>query len=126
MDTIAQIKKELEQIYIEFYRCLTEKDLTMLSALLDDSFLLVHMTGLQQDKQSFIHAIRNGTLIYYTTVHENTSVEIQGDRADFTGESRVAAAVFGGGKHTWRLRLNIRFINRAGQWKMGRTVASTY
>ena len=40
-----QVKKELEQSYIELYRCMIEKDLVSLSGILDDSFVLVHMTA---------------------------------------------------------------------------------
>lgn len=111
---------------MELYRCMIEKDVISLSNILDSSFVLVHMTGMQQDKQSFIHSIDDGTLNYYTAVHEAARSEAEEDRACFIGESRVTASVFGGGRHTWRLRLQIQFVNRNGKWMIGRTVASTY
>ena len=101
---------ELDQCYIELYRCMIEKDLVSLSDILDSSFVLVHMTGMQQDKQSFIHSIDNGTLNYYAVVHEAARSEAEENQAHFIGESRVTASVFGGGKHTWRLRLQIQFV----------------
>lgn len=58
MQENEDIRKELEQCYIELYRCMTEKDLVSLASILDDnSFVLVHMTGMKQDKQAFIQAI---------------------------------------------------------------------
>ena len=121
-----EIKDELEQRYIELYRCMIEKDLISLSAILDDGFVLTHMTGMQQDKQSFLHSIEKGTLNYYAADHEAAYSEIEKDQVQFIGESRVTASVSGGGRHTWRLRLQIEFVNRNGIWMIGRTVASTY
>lgn len=122
----GQIKDELEQRYIELYRCMIEKDLVSLSAILDDDFVLVHMTGMQQDKQKFLHSIENGTLNYYAADHENAHSVTADNQVQFIGESRVTASVFGSGRHTWRLRLQIEFVNRNGTWMIGRTVASTY
>lgn len=121
-----QIGNELEQRYIELYRCMVEKDVASLSAILDDSFVLAHMTGMQQDKQSFLHSIENGTLNYYAAIHETMRSAVEENQAHFVGESRVTASVFGGGRHTWRLRLQIQFVNQNGKWMIGRTVASTY
>lgn len=97
MRTDGQKQNELEQRYIELYRCMIEKDLVSLSDILDSSFVLVHMTGMQQDKQSFIHSIDNGTLNYYAAVHETARSESEEDQAHFIGESRVTASVFWGG-----------------------------
>ncbi|MDE7322936.1 MAG: nuclear transport factor 2 family protein [Lachnospiraceae bacterium] len=104
-----------------------KKDLVSLASILDDdSFVLVHMTGMEQDKQAFIQAIKDGTLNYYSAHHENIRTEVNGVHAEVVGESRVAAAVFGGGRHTWRLRLQIQFISRNGKWIAGRMFASAY
>lgn len=126
MQADEDIRKELEQCYVELYRCMTEKDMASLAAILDDSFELVHMTGMKQDKQSFVHAVKDGTLNYYSAHHENIQAQVNGVHAEVVGESLVTAAVFGGGQHTWRLRLQIRFISRNGKWLAGRMVASTY
>ncbi len=126
MQTDGQNQNELEQRYIELYRCMIEKDLASLSDILDSSFVLVHITGMQQDKHSFIHSIDNGTLNYYSAVHEAARSEAEENQAHFIGESRVTASVFGGGRHTWRLRLQIQFVNRNGKLMIGRTVASAY
>ena len=40
------------------------KDIPALSAVLDDSFVLVHMTGMRQSKTAFLKAVENGTLNY--------------------------------------------------------------
>ncbi len=85
----GQIKDELEQRYIELYRCMIEKDLVSLSAILDDDFVLVHMTGMQQDKQRFLHSIENGILNYYAAEHKAVHSVTVENQVQFIGESRV-------------------------------------
>lgn len=121
-----RLRKELEQCYIEFYRCMIDRDFISLSVILDDGFVLVHMTGMRQGKKDFIHAIEDGTLNYYSVHHENICLEVDGTHAKLVGDSCVTAAVFGGSRNTWRLRLQMQVINRNGKWFIGSTIASTY
>ena len=117
---------ELRKQYETMYRCMIGKDIAGLSELLDEAFVLVHMTGLRQGKAAYLGAIRNGTLNYYTAEHNRVSVEVNGDTARIIGQSRVSAAVFGGGRHTWRLRQTICLTQKDGKWLMTEAVASTY
>ena len=94
--------------------------------MLDDSFVLVHMTGMRQPKEEFIKAVMNGTLNYYSAEHENMPVTINGDTAILTGQSYVAAAVFGGGRSYWHLQQKCSLKKINGVWKIPRSVASTY
>lgn len=121
-----QIKHALEQRYIELYRCMIEKDMVSLSSILDDDFVLVHMTGMQQDKRKFLRSIENGALNYYAVDHEAVHSVTAEKQVQLIGESRVTASAFGSGRYTWRLRLQIEFVNRNGTWMIGRTVAAAY
>ena len=42
------------------------------------------------------------------------------------GKSRVLAAVYGGGKHSWRLRGDFTLRKEEGRWKFSSSRASTY
>lgn len=112
--------------YLEFYRAKIAKDLPSLDALLDDSFVLVHMTGMRQNKREFMQAVGDGTLNYYTAQHDNIQVNEDAGNVSLTGQTLVLAAVFGGGKHTWRLQLRMRLIQKDDCWTVGVTTASTY
>lgn len=120
---------ELEQVrsvYETMYAAMIAKDEAALAAVLDDGFVLIHMTGLRQPKQAFVRAVMDGTLNYFTAQHEKVRVNVSGDTAELTGQSLVTAAVFGGGTHTWRLQQDISLIKRGGAWRMTQAVASTY
>ena len=118
--------KEIKELYASMYRYMIAKDTENLSFLLDNSFVLVHMTGMKQTKQEYLKAIKTGTLNYFSEELDNIDVKISGDRAAVIGQSRVNAAVFGGGRHTWRLELDIDFIRKDGRWLMIEARASTY
>jgi hypothetical protein len=67
--------EEIRQAYIRMYEGMISKDEKVLNEVLDDSFVLVHMTGMRQPKQAFIKAVLNGTLNYFSAEHENMPVE---------------------------------------------------
>jgi len=105
MRTLGNTDTEaIRQAYIRMYDGMISKDEKILNEVLDASFVLVHMTGMRQPKQAFIKAVLNGTLNYFSAEHENMPVEIIGDTAVLTGQSYVAAAVFGGGRSNWHLQ----------------------
>lgn len=116
----------IRSVYKQMYAGMISKDETLLREVLDDSFVLVHMTGMRQSKGDFIEAVLNGTLNYYSAEHEDLPVEINGDAAVLTGQSYVAAAVFGGGRSNWRLQQKCSMKKIDGAWKITRSVASTY
>ena len=119
-------KEQIIQLYKEMYTAMVNKDRAELERVHDDSFVLVHMTGMRQSKQEYINAIMGGTLNYYSASHKDMLVEIKGDSAVLIGRSRVTAAVFGGGKHTWQLQLRFQLVKKNGEWRFALASASTY
>ena len=116
----------IENCYRQMYRGMVEKDRSILSEVLDDSFMLIHMTGMRQRKESFIQAVEDGTLNYFSADHQKISTEIHSKTAELVGQSRVHAAVFGGRPHTWRLQLSCKLVRKGDTWKITEARASTY
>ena len=108
------------------YDGMIAKDAAILRDVLDDSFILVHMTGTRQSKEDFIRSVINGTLNYFSAKHENINVEINGDTAVLTGQSYVTAAVYGGGRSNWHLQLCCSMNKISDEWKITQSVADTY
>ena len=126
MSASMKDKERIEDCYRQMYIGMIQKDRNALSEVLDDSFVLVHMTGMRQSKTAFILAVEDGTLNYYSANHQRMEIIVSGDKAEFIGQSMVNAAVFGGGPHTWRLQLKLKLIQRADSWKITEAKASTY
>ena len=118
--------EQIKSAYTAMYDAMIAKDEAGLSAVLDDSFVLIHMTGLRQNKRVFIHAILDGTLNYFSARHEHMDVTVTGDTATLVGQSYVAAAVFGGGRHSWHLQQTLTLYKKADGWTITKSVASTY
>lgn len=119
-------KQQLAALYERMYKAMIAKDSTVLDEVHADDFVLVHMTGMHQSKPVYIRAIMDGTLNYYSAVTEELDVDVDGDKAVITGHSRVEAAVFGGGHHTWPLSLRFEARKENGIWRFTRSQASTY
>ena len=119
-------KDQIIQLYKEMYTAMINKDRAELERVHDDSFVLVHMTGMRQPKEVYITAIMDGTLNYYSATHEDMQIELNGDTAVLTGRSKVTAAVFGGSKNTWRLQLRFQLVKKNNDWYFTFASASTY
>ena len=112
--------------YRELYRAMIDKNGTALNELLDNSFVLVHMTGMRQNKREFIRAVETGTLNYFSEDLQEARTIVHKDFVQFTGKSIVEAAVFGGGRHTWHLQLDVKYIFAGYDWLISEAVASTW
>lgn len=116
------------QLYRDLCEASIRKDKTGIAAVLADDYALIHMTGMRQSKRDYLAAVLDGTLNYYSADHEAIEVTIASDgrSASIRARSRVNAAVFGGGRHTWRLQQQLKAVKREGAWLLVESRASTY
>ena len=119
-------REVIRELYRQYWRCMISKDADGLRGLMAEDYVLVHMTGVRQSREEFLRGLRNGTFNYYSAQHDGIAVTIHGDTADMVGKSRVLAAVYGGGKHSWRLRGDFTLRKENGVWKFTRSQASIY
>ena len=115
----------IRELYREYWRCMIAKDADGLRSLMTDDYTLLHMTGVKQSAEAFLKGLLDGTFNYYAADHDSIEVTVSGDLASLIGRSRVLAAVYGGGKHSWRLRGNFS-LRKEGRWKFSSSSASTY
>ena len=115
-------------LYRELCDASMKKDADRIAAVLADDYVLVHMTGMRQSARDYIDAVCDGTLNYYSTEHDSIDVRVSADGAHATirGRSRVKAAVFGGGRHTWHLQQDLKAEKIGGSWLLTESRASTY
>ena len=116
------------QLYCDLCAASIAKDEGAMAAALADDYALVHMTGMRQSKRDYIDAVLDGTLNYYSADLGSIDVRISPDgaHAQIRGRSRINAAVFGGGRHTWRLQQDLKAEKRDGAWLLVESRASTY
>lgn len=117
---------QIEQLYRDYWRCMIEKDIAGMDKLMSDDYTLWHMTGLRQSKEAFFRSVKSGELNYFSASHDSIHVTVNGGTATLTGRSRVLAAVYGGGKHLWRLQGDFTLRKENGKWLLTSSRASTY
>ena len=116
----------IKEVYRKYWKCMIEKDEKGLRDIMSDDYYLVHMTGTRQSADEFISGLMGGTFNYYSADHDDILVSVDGEAAVMTGKSRVLAAVYGGGRHRWRLRGDFTLREENGEWKLTSSRASTY
>ena len=119
-------EEKIKDIYRRYWKGMIRKDTELLRSLMSDEYYLVHMTGVRQSRETFLAGLIGGTFNYYSADHDSIEVRIEGDEAVMTGKSRVLAAVYGGGKHSWNLQGDFILRRENGNWKLTRSKASTY
>jgi len=119
-------RDKIRGLYREYWRCMIKKDADGLRAMMADDYYLLHMTGVRQSAEVFINGLMNGTFNYYSAEHDSIEAVVKGDTASLIGKSRVEAAVYGGGRNTWRLRGDFTLRKEDGVWRFTSSRASTY
>ena len=119
-------EEQIKKLYIRYWQCMIDKNADGLRSLQADDYYLMHMTGTKQSRETFINGLLNGTFNYYSADYDAIDVRISGDTAVMTGKSRVVAAVYGGGKGSWRLQGDFTLRKENDTWKLTSSRASTY
>ena len=119
-------EQQIGQLYEDMLSYMISKDTVSLGRLFTDDSVLIHMTGHRQPKAEYLREIANGTLNYYSSQTDSAVVTVHGDTAHLVGKSRVNAAVYGGGRHTWRLRMTAKLRRTDGRWQISETSVTTY
>ena len=116
----------IRELYRKYWQYMIEKNADGLRSLMTDDYTLLHMTGVKQSAETFLKGLLDGTFHYFAAEHDSIEVTVAGDQASMIGRSRVLAAVYGGGKHNWRLRGDFTLRKEGGRWKLSSSRASTY
>ena len=116
----------IKEMYRQYWKYMIAKNEASLRGMMSDDYYLMHMTGVHQSADDFISGLMGGTFNYYSADHDDIQVSINGDTATMVGKSRVLAAVYGGGRHIWRLRGDFTLRKENGKWKLTSSKASTY
>ena len=108
----------IKGMYRQYWKYMIAKNEAGLRGMMSADYYLMHMTGARQSADEFISGLVGGTFNYYSADHDDIQVSINDDTATMVGKSRVLAAVYGGGRHRWRLRGDFTLRKENGEWKL--------
>ena len=119
-------EKQIQKLYRDYWTGMIRKDAQGLRDLMAEDYYLEHMTGVRQTRDQFLAGLLAGTFNYYSAEHDAIEVRVHGDSAEMIGRSRITAAVYGGGKKSWRLQGDFTLRKEAGAWKLTSSGVTTY
>ena len=119
-------EEQIKELYRTYWPYMIDKNAQGLREIMADDYYLRHMTGVKQSVDEFLKGLLNGTFNYYSAEHDEITVRVDGDTATMIGKSRVLAAVYGGGKNSWRLQGDFTLRKEQDNWKLTSSRASTY
>ena len=119
-------KEAILDLYRKYWQYMIDKDVDKLHGLMADDYVLMHMTGVRQSRETFLSRLTDGTFNYCSAEHESIEVMVNDDTAKMIGKSRVTAAVYGGRMSSWRLRGDFTLRKENGAWRFVSSQASTY
>ena len=119
-------REAIRDLYRRYWQYMIEKNVAELRGLMSDDYVLMHMTGIRQSRDTFLNGLADGTFNYYSADHDSIDVTVNGDTAAMIGKSRVTAAVYSGRKSSWKLRGDFTLRKENGVWRMTGSKASTY
>ena len=119
-------EEQIKELYRTYWQYMIDKNAEGLREIMSDDYYLRHMTGVKQSLDEFLKGLLNGTFNYYSAEHDEIAVRVNGDTATMIGKSRVLAAVYGGGKNSWKLQGDFTLRKEQDNWKLTSSRASTY
>ncbi|MEU3611751.1 nuclear transport factor 2 family protein [Streptomyces sp. NPDC006872] len=118
-------REEVLTAYRAHLRAMTDGDTDTLDDLLDDGFVLTHITGYQQPKAEWLSQMRAGRFVYHRVIEKNVTVDVEGDTARLVGRIVTEATVYG--THAdWPLQFAMDWARDGDTWTALRSVATTW
>lgn len=115
---ILALVRQLTQLMIE-------RNTIEMNKIFDKDFTLTHITGYVQPKEEWFAEIEKESMKYYSYREVNTSVKINGDKAEFIGQNILDARIWGS-RNNWRLQQTMQLEKRNGKWIILKSVAKTF
>ncbi|MNP52034.1 hypothetical protein D3C76_1463980 [compost metagenome] len=94
---------------------MVNKDTEALENILDNHYILVHMTGYRQSKQEWLEQIENEEMRYFKTMPQKTEITIAEKTAVLICDTKIDARIYGF-RNTWSMTLNMQFEKRGEKW----------
>lgn len=118
--SFSDVDREIIDRFIEFQQALIDKDEPKLNEIIDDSYVLVHMSGKKQSKEEFLGEVINGTLNYFKSeIEEPTILWDDDNNASLIADVTLTAKVYGiDGK--WTLNAVASFKKIGDDWYLGK------
>lgn len=118
------LNKDLYKLFHEMHQGIINKDMELIDRVLDDSFEITHLTGSTEKKKEYMKSIESGVANDTFIFPEKTFINVNGDKADLIGKSRVKASNRNKDDE-FNLELSMKALLVDGEWKFTEAKATT-
>ncbi|CAM3067250.1 nuclear transport factor 2 family protein [Paenibacillus sediminis] len=108
-------EQKILAIYQRIDDAMVNKDTEVLENILDNNYILVHMTGYRQCKQEWLEQIENEEMRYFKTMPQKTEITISGKTAVLICDTKIDARIYGF-RNTWSMTLKMQFEKLGEKW----------
>ena len=91
-------------------------DTARLGAMMDDSIILRHITGMTQTKREWLEEVASGSMKYHKIVKRDVSISFASNGSASVSFTSVRTATIWGSYGTWTLSGSMRLVKRNGRW----------
>ncbi|ULT54498.1 nuclear transport factor 2 family protein [Neobacillus drentensis] len=112
---MSEDKQKILAVYQQIDHAMVNKDIQSLDNILDDNYMLVHMTGYHQPKREWLEQIDNEQMKYYKTMPQKTKITIEGNTATLICDTKLDARIYGF-RTTWGMKMKMHFEKRGENW----------
>ena len=113
---MEQLKQEIEKFLDEWNNAMIAADTTQLGAMMDDSIILRHITGMTQTKREWLEEVASGSMKYHKIEKRNVKVSLNADGSVSVSFTSVITATIWGSYGTWTLNGTMLLVKRNGKW----------
>ncbi|QHW34834.1 nuclear transport factor 2 family protein (plasmid) [Paenibacillus rhizovicinus] len=117
-------KQKILAVFQQIDAAMINKDTESLARILDDDYVLVHMTGYHQRKAEWLNQIENEQMKYFKTMPQTTTITIDGNTAVLLCDTKIDARI-NGFRSTWPMKIEMHFEKRGYDWIPIHSVASS-
>ena len=112
---MSEDRQKILAVYQQIGDAMVNKDIQSLDNILDDNYVLVHMTGYHQPKQEWLQQIENEQMKYFKTMPQKTTISIDGNKAILVCDTKIDARIYGF-RTTWSLKMEMHFEKCEENW----------
>jgi ketosteroid isomerase-like protein len=121
---LIEDKQKILAVYQRIDDAMVNKDTESLDSILDDDYVLVHMTGIHQGKQEWLEQIENEQMKYFKILPQKTTITIDGNTAILICNTKIDARIYGF-RNTWSMKMEMHFEKRGDNWYPVNAVATS-
>ena len=118
--TFGGAEKEVLDCFVQYQQALIDKNKVKLNELMDNDYVLTHMSGKKQTKGEFIEEVMDGTLNYFKSeIHDPNILFDDDENATLISDVTLSARVYGV-ESEWTINTVMDFKKINGRWIIGK------